>query len=163
MLFRRDLTSESHMKISFFPSGHFARYLSRLNSVSVVFFRFVNYGSGPKRFPLQDVLQYALEFAQSRPKSSQTAQNELNPPPPASPNDIEMESPKSASRLVQRLLVRNPCSRDDNDLVAKSDVRSCGNKRQTFKENASAGKAWSLHSVVVKTLSHELVTKYNFH
>ena len=68
------------------------------NGCIVLFYRFVNYGSGPKRFPLQDVLQYALEFAQSRPKLSQTAQSELNLPPPASPNDIEMESPKSASR-----------------------------------------------------------------
>ncbi|XP_060606491.1 ubiquitin carboxyl-terminal hydrolase 25-like isoform X2 [Ruditapes philippinarum] len=29
--------------------------------------KFVNYGSGVKRFPLQDVLLYALEFAKSRP------------------------------------------------------------------------------------------------
>ncbi|XP_062391855.1 ubiquitin carboxyl-terminal hydrolase 25 isoform X5 [Sardina pilchardus] len=29
--------------------------------------RYVSYGSGPKRFPLADVLQYALEFASSKP------------------------------------------------------------------------------------------------
>ncbi|XP_033100221.1 ubiquitin carboxyl-terminal hydrolase 25-like isoform X2 [Anneissia japonica] len=29
--------------------------------------RYMNYGSGAKRFPLQDVLQYALEFANSKP------------------------------------------------------------------------------------------------
>ncbi len=55
----------------------------------------MNYGSGSKRFPLQDVLQYALEFAQSRPKSS-TPPN--NPATPSSPSDVEMESPKSAMR-----------------------------------------------------------------
>jgi ubiquitin carboxyl-terminal hydrolase 25/28 len=35
--------------------------------------RFVNYGSGPKRFPIQDVLQYALEFAQSHGDGDATA------------------------------------------------------------------------------------------
>lgn len=29
--------------------------------------RYLSYGSGPKRFPLVDVLQYALEFASSKP------------------------------------------------------------------------------------------------
>lgn len=29
--------------------------------------RYLSYGSGPKRFPLSDVLQYALEFASSKP------------------------------------------------------------------------------------------------
>ncbi|XP_042355609.1 ubiquitin carboxyl-terminal hydrolase 25 isoform X2 [Plectropomus leopardus] len=29
--------------------------------------RYLNYGSGPKRFPLADVLQYAMEFASSKP------------------------------------------------------------------------------------------------
>uniref|UniRef100_A0A8D2N191 Ubiquitin carboxyl-terminal hydrolase n=1 Tax=Zonotrichia albicollis TaxID=44394 RepID=A0A8D2N191_ZONAL len=31
--------------------------------------RYLSYGSGPKRFPLVDVLQYALEFASSKPVS----------------------------------------------------------------------------------------------
>lgn len=30
-------------------------------------FRYLSYGSGPKRFPLADVLQYAMEFASSKP------------------------------------------------------------------------------------------------
>lgn len=29
--------------------------------------RYLSYGSGPKRFPLADVLQYAMEFASSKP------------------------------------------------------------------------------------------------
>lgn len=37
---------------------------SRLTSCSS---RYVCYGSGPKRLPLADVLQYALEFASSKP------------------------------------------------------------------------------------------------
>jgi len=78
--------------------------------------RYVHYGSGPKRFPIQDVLQCALEFAQHGPVSSQPATNE----PPADNNtlpcentslfgsslthaagimDVDMESPRSLSRL----------------------------------------------------------------
>jgi len=33
--------------------------------------RYVHYGSGPKRFPIQDVLQCALEFAEHGPVTSQ--------------------------------------------------------------------------------------------
>lgn len=33
----------------------------------IYFVRYLSYGSGPKRFPLVDVLQYALEFASSKP------------------------------------------------------------------------------------------------
>lgn len=35
--------------------------------VLICFGRYLSYGSGPKRFPLVDVLQYALEFASSKP------------------------------------------------------------------------------------------------
>ena len=65
--------------------------------------RFVNYGSGVKRFPLQEVLQYALEFAQSKPDG-------IDSPPMGSGGgdnteympiqDVEMESPKSQARSV---------------------------------------------------------------
>ena len=65
--------------------------------------RFVNYGSGAKRFPLQEVLQYALEFAQSKPDG-------IDSPPMGSGGgdnteyipiqDVEMESPKSQARSV---------------------------------------------------------------
>ncbi|XP_038065306.1 ubiquitin carboxyl-terminal hydrolase 25-like isoform X2 [Patiria miniata] len=56
--------------------------------------RYLNYGSGPKRFPLQDVLQYALEFAHS-------TSPENSPPRRAVPlslnnsniQDVEMASP----------------------------------------------------------------------
>lgn len=34
---------------------------------SLLSWRYLSYGSGPKRFPLADVLQYAMEFASSKP------------------------------------------------------------------------------------------------
>ena len=88
-------------------------------------FRFVNYGSGPKRFPLQDVLQYALEFAESSPPADTSLNCEATPlcsppsteeckveggsmtPPLAttpsasassSLSEVEMESPQSQTR-----------------------------------------------------------------
>lgn len=36
-------------------------------SLNVLCARYLSYGSGPKRFPLADVLQYAMEFASSKP------------------------------------------------------------------------------------------------
>ncbi|XP_066098013.1 ubiquitin carboxyl-terminal hydrolase 25 isoform X1 [Saccopteryx bilineata] len=44
--------------------------------------RYLSYGSGPKRFPLVDVLQYALEFASSKPVCTSPIDDiDANPPP----------------------------------------------------------------------------------
>lgn len=51
---------------------------------------FINYGSGRKRVPLQDVLQYALEFAESKRDCDDIMDN-------SSSNDVEMESPKPST------------------------------------------------------------------
>ncbi|ESP02356.1 hypothetical protein LOTGIDRAFT_138555 [Lottia gigantea] len=56
--------------------------------------KFLRYGSGNKRVPLQDVLQYALEFAQSK-KHDRTSS--------ASNQDIEMESPRTNTNNNERL------------------------------------------------------------
>lgn len=47
--------------------------------------RYLSYGSGPKRFPLVDVLQYALEFASSKPVCTSPVE------------DIDASSPPSGS------------------------------------------------------------------
>ncbi|XP_045858346.1 ubiquitin carboxyl-terminal hydrolase 25 isoform X3 [Meles meles] len=47
--------------------------------------RYLSYGSGPKRFPLVDVLQYALEFASSKPVCTSPI------------DDIDASSPPSGS------------------------------------------------------------------
>lgn len=69
--------------------------------------RFVNYGSGAKRFPLQEVLQYALEFAQSKPDGADTSNvgSDGDNTEYCSIQDVEMESPKSQARSV-----RSQCS-----------------------------------------------------
>ena len=52
----------------------------------------MNYGSGSKRCPLHDVLQYTLEFAESKPASSDSSPLQTTP----SSSDVEMESPKTS-------------------------------------------------------------------
>jgi hypothetical protein len=53
--------------------------------------RYLSYGSGPKRFPLVDVLQYALEFASSKPVCTSPI------------DDIDASSPPSGSIPSQPL------------------------------------------------------------
>ncbi|KAK3612082.1 hypothetical protein CHS0354_031152 [Potamilus streckersoni] len=64
--------------------------------------RFINFGSGRKRFPLQDVLLYALEFAKSKPDTVTSAsQLTLS-------QDIEMESPRPHLSMVTDSPVKSP-------------------------------------------------------
>ncbi|KAG8538609.1 hypothetical protein GDO81_022345 [Engystomops pustulosus] len=51
--------------------------------------RYLSYGSGPKRFPLADVLQYALEFASSKPVCTSPVE------------DIDTSAPPSGSVVTQ--------------------------------------------------------------
>ena len=78
--------------------------------------RYIHYGSGPKRFPIQDVLQCALEFAQHGPVNSRSladyaaellladASTASTSTPTAGIMDADMESPRSLNRLDERKL-----------------------------------------------------------
>ncbi|XP_077030616.1 ubiquitin carboxyl-terminal hydrolase 25 isoform X2 [Agelaius phoeniceus] len=81
--------------------------------------RYLSYGSGPKRFPLVDVLQYALEFASSKPVctspvddlgASAPASGTL--PPQLPPSTIEQQGPSSSdvpsTSPVQRSVIHKP-------------------------------------------------------
>ncbi|KAM7031084.1 ubiquitin carboxyl-terminal hydrolase 25 isoform 2-T2 [Passerculus sandwichensis] len=81
--------------------------------------RYLSYGSGPKRFPLVDVLQYALEFASSKPVctspvddlgASAPASGTL--PPQIPPSAIEQQGPSSSevpsTSPVQRSVIHKP-------------------------------------------------------
>ncbi|NXK34829.1 UBP25 hydrolase, partial [Piprites chloris] len=81
--------------------------------------RYLSYGSGPKRFPLVDVLQYALEFASSKPVCTSPV-DDLGASAPASgtvpaqtsPSTIEQQGPSSSdvpsTSPVQRSVVHKP-------------------------------------------------------
>ncbi|NXN18146.1 UBP25 hydrolase, partial [Indicator maculatus] len=81
--------------------------------------RYLSYGSGPKRFPLVDVLQYALEFASSKPVCTSPV-DDLGASAPASgtlpvqtsPSTTEQQGPSSSdvpsTSPVQRSVIHKP-------------------------------------------------------
>lgn len=87
--------------------------------------RYLSYGSGPKRFPLVDVLQYALEFASSKPvctspvddidASSSTSGSIPSQSLPStteqqgpSASDLPSSSPASGAALSLRSVIHKP-------------------------------------------------------
>uniref|UniRef100_A0A8C4EAM7 Ubiquitin carboxyl-terminal hydrolase 25 n=1 Tax=Dicentrarchus labrax TaxID=13489 RepID=A0A8C4EAM7_DICLA len=60
--------------------------------------RYLSYGSGPKRFPLADVLQYAMEFASSKPVCTSPVEDIDASAPPGGP----ASSPTTASTVAQQ-------------------------------------------------------------
>ncbi|NXG68636.1 UBP25 hydrolase, partial [Baryphthengus martii] len=80
--------------------------------------RYLSYGSGPKRFPLVDVLQYALEFASSKPVCTSPV-DDLGASAPASgtlpaqtSSTVEQQGPSSSdvpsTSPVQRSVIHKP-------------------------------------------------------
>ncbi|KAL5020489.1 hypothetical protein ScPMuIL_003381 [Solemya velum] len=89
--------------------------------------KFNKYGSGSKRVPLQDVLLYALEFAQSRretsllPRSEPAGTSTAIPEASTSmPQDVEMESPRPHTSMVTDSPVKSPT----NDVTMTSVTKS---------------------------------------
>uniref|UniRef100_A0A803Y2P6 Ubiquitin carboxyl-terminal hydrolase n=1 Tax=Meleagris gallopavo TaxID=9103 RepID=A0A803Y2P6_MELGA len=60
--------------------------------------RYLSYGSGPKRFPLVDVLQYALEFASSKPVCTSPV-DDLGASAPSSGTLPAQTSPRNVNTL----------------------------------------------------------------
>ncbi|XP_069750938.1 ubiquitin carboxyl-terminal hydrolase 28 isoform X7 [Narcine bancroftii] len=55
--------------------------------------RYMNYGSGPNRFPLADMLQYVLEFASTKPSSVPPTEDPTIAQPPKPHPDANVTSP----------------------------------------------------------------------
>ncbi|XP_067399321.1 ubiquitin carboxyl-terminal hydrolase 25 isoform X4 [Emydura macquarii macquarii] len=81
--------------------------------------RYLSYGSGPKRFPLVDVLQYALEFASSKPVCTSPIDDiDASAPPSVTittqtiPSSTEQQGPPSSeipsTSPVQRSVIHKP-------------------------------------------------------
>uniref|UniRef100_A0A3P9P239 Ubiquitin carboxyl-terminal hydrolase 25 n=1 Tax=Poecilia reticulata TaxID=8081 RepID=A0A3P9P239_POERE len=80
--------------------------------------RYLSYGSGPKRFPLADVLQYAMEFASSKPVCTSPVEDidtsappggttgQQLPPPSSGPASAPAAAPPAAQQ--QRVPVHKP-------------------------------------------------------
>uniref|UniRef100_A0A8U8C143 Ubiquitin carboxyl-terminal hydrolase n=1 Tax=Geospiza parvula TaxID=87175 RepID=A0A8U8C143_GEOPR len=77
--------------------------------------RYLSYGSGPKRFPLVDVLQYALEFASSKPVCTSPV------------DDLGASAPASVCLRDDSIFifhVLNECSTIEQQGPSSSDVPS---------------------------------------
>lgn len=88
--------------------------------------RYLSYGSGPKRFPLVDVLQYALEFASSKPVctspvddiDASTPPSGSIPPQPSNvpstteqqggPSELPSTSPVPVTAVSSRTVIHKP-------------------------------------------------------
>lgn len=93
--------------------------------------RYLSYGSGPKRFPLVDVLQYALEFASSKPVCTSPV------------DDIDATSSTSGSTSSQSL----PSTTEQQGTPA-SDLPS---------SSPASGAALSLRSVIHKPFTQSRI------
>ncbi|XP_072886122.1 ubiquitin carboxyl-terminal hydrolase 28 isoform X3 [Hemitrygon akajei] len=67
--------------------------------------RYMNYGSGPSRFPLADILQYVWEFASTQPSSIPPTQDAtiISPPKPLPDTNVALPMPVSHSELNAEL------------------------------------------------------------
>uniref|UniRef100_A0A8C2IK14 Ubiquitin carboxyl-terminal hydrolase 25 n=1 Tax=Cyprinus carpio TaxID=7962 RepID=A0A8C2IK14_CYPCA len=80
--------------------------------------RYLSYGSGPKRFPLADVLQYAMEFASSKPVCTSPVEDidTTAPPgattallpPPARQGSSRMHLSHPSAPALQRVSIHKP-------------------------------------------------------
>uniref|UniRef100_A0A8D0D227 Ubiquitin carboxyl-terminal hydrolase 25 n=1 Tax=Sander lucioperca TaxID=283035 RepID=A0A8D0D227_SANLU len=59
--------------------------------------RYLSYGSGPKRFPLADVLQYAMEFASSKPVCTSPVEDIDSSAPPGGTTGQPLPPPRQTS------------------------------------------------------------------
>ncbi|XP_037125097.1 ubiquitin carboxyl-terminal hydrolase 25 isoform X3 [Syngnathus acus] len=59
--------------------------------------RYLSYGSGPKRFPLADVLQYAMEFASSKPVCTSPVEDIDSSAPPGGTTGLQLPPPSSSA------------------------------------------------------------------
>uniref|UniRef100_A0A8D2ZLT7 Ubiquitin carboxyl-terminal hydrolase 25 n=1 Tax=Scophthalmus maximus TaxID=52904 RepID=A0A8D2ZLT7_SCOMX len=60
--------------------------------------RYLSYGSGPKRFPLADVLQYAMEFASSKPVCTSPVEDIDSSVPPGGTAGQPLPPPSTAEQ-----------------------------------------------------------------
>nr|XP_046266268.1 ubiquitin carboxyl-terminal hydrolase 25 isoform X2 [Scatophagus argus] len=60
--------------------------------------RYLSYGSGPKRFPLADVLQYAMEFASSKPVCTSPVEDIDSSAPPGGTTGQQLPAPSTAEQ-----------------------------------------------------------------
>uniref|UniRef100_A0A3Q3VWZ5 Ubiquitin carboxyl-terminal hydrolase 25 n=1 Tax=Mola mola TaxID=94237 RepID=A0A3Q3VWZ5_MOLML len=142
--------------------------------------RYLSYGSGPKRFPLADVLQYAMEFASSKPVCTSPVEDidssappggttgQPLPPPNSGPAPVPTTAPSTAQQ--QRIPIHKPFtqSRLPPDLpmhpaprhITEEELRvleTCLHRWRSEVENDTRGRSISLSFEVPYRLHAVLV------
>ncbi|XP_077402433.1 ubiquitin carboxyl-terminal hydrolase 25 isoform X3 [Vanacampus margaritifer] len=82
--------------------------------------RYLSYGSGPKRFPLADVLQYAMEFASSKPVCTSPVEDIDSSAPPGGTTGLQL--PPSSSLAEQDSLASPESSGSASGLATNLTV-----------------------------------------
>lgn len=73
-------------------------------------FRYLSYGSGPKRFPLADVLQYAMEFASSKPVCTSPVEDIDTSAPPGGTTGHQLPPPRHVGLWTSGASCMNKCA-----------------------------------------------------
>uniref|UniRef100_A0AAY5F0J8 Ubiquitin carboxyl-terminal hydrolase n=1 Tax=Electrophorus electricus TaxID=8005 RepID=A0AAY5F0J8_ELEEL len=115
-----------HNKLEFPPMLYMDRYMDRNRDITRIkreeirrlkehltvlqqrLERYLSYGSGPKRFPLADVLQYAMEFASSKPVCTSPVEA-IDTSGPSAPADVPGAAPQL--QQLQQPQTTTPSSR----------------------------------------------------
>uniref|UniRef100_A0AAY4D4F2 Ubiquitin carboxyl-terminal hydrolase n=1 Tax=Denticeps clupeoides TaxID=299321 RepID=A0AAY4D4F2_9TELE len=139
--------------------------------------RYLSYGSGPKRFPLADVLQYAMEFASSKPVCTSPVEDiDTSAPPGAHLSTKGLSGPLEGSTLAptpqaqQRVSIHKPFtqSRLPPDLpmhpaprhITEEELRvleSCLHRWRSEVENDTRGRGLKVCSIVFSDQTIELM------
>uniref|UniRef100_A0A8B9LDX4 Ubiquitin carboxyl-terminal hydrolase 25 n=1 Tax=Astyanax mexicanus TaxID=7994 RepID=A0A8B9LDX4_ASTMX len=106
-----------HNKLEFPPMLYMDRYMDRNREITRIkreeirrlkehltvlqqrLERYLSYGSGPKRFPLADVLQYAMEFASSKPVCTSPVEDIDTSAPPFATSQPSQQQQQQQQRV----------------------------------------------------------------
>ncbi|GIY48602.1 hypothetical protein CDAR_499552 [Caerostris darwini] len=84
--------------------------------------KYLNYGSGPKKVPLSDALQYTLDFAESKKLTEENSSEDVEMASPASISSFEGDSPNSSNKAnCMEILNSSITSKRDGSSISHSE------------------------------------------
>ncbi|CAL1279919.1 unnamed protein product [Larinioides sclopetarius] len=84
--------------------------------------KYLNYGSGPKKVPLCDALQYTLDFAESRKLVEENSSEDVEMASPASVSSIGGDSPNSPNKVSSMEIVNSSNVSSELDASSTSSI-----------------------------------------
>lgn len=107
--------------------------------------KFINYGSGVKRFPLQDVLLYALEFAKSRAETPRKSVSLSQ--------DVEMECPSPNTSMMVDSPIKSPADVVMSAVTSPSSLQSPESSMKSPSANSSPTQPQPIPDITTQTAS----------